>query len=215
MAGDYSNFDGAHKNKGDSSHFGKPKGALKPSPDSFRKKGTGTMSLPQPSKFNYQTQERKPAVIKKDEAPIHGLKTEKNFIVSNAVEVILKPAKKSTEENDPLKKKNYGKVPDYLNKVKADIEEEYTTLRQLKQEQQDEEEKQKYLMSPEEIADLKEGLKKKWDTVNKEYQMITHIRKPDTQGLKRKKENCEKELAQIEKDMALLDKAYVFVDTTA
>jgi Calmodulin-binding len=215
MAGDYSNFDGAHPNKSESAHFGKPKGTLKPTPDSFRKKGTGTMVLPEPSKFNYQSQERKPPVVKKDEAPIHGLKTDKNFIVSNAVEVILKPAKKEIEDKDPLKKKNYGRVPDYLQKVKADIEEEYSTLRQLKQEQQDEEEKKKYLMTPEEISELKEGLKKKWETVNKEYQMITHIRKPDTQGLKRKKENCEKELAQIEKDMELLDKAFVFVDTTA
>ena len=215
MAGDYSNFDGAHKNKADSAHFGKPKGTIQPSPDSFRKKGTGTMVLPEPSKFTYTTPERKMPVPKKDDAPIHGLKTDKNFIVSNAVEIILKPAPKSPEEPNPLNKKNYGKVPNYLQKVKNDIEEEYTTLRQLKQEQQNEEERKKYLMSPEEIAELKEGLKKKWDAVNKEYQTITHIRKPDTQGLKRKKENCERELAQIEKDMALLEKPFVFVDTTA
>ena len=215
MVGDYSKFDGAHKNKSESAHFGKPKGAVKPSPDSFRKKGTGTMVLPEPTKFNYTTNERKPQVPKTDDAPILGLKTEKNFIVSNAVEVILKPAKAASEEKDPLQKKNYGKVPNYLQKVKADIEEEYTTLRQLKEEQQDEEERKKFLMVPEEIAALKEGLKKKWEAVNKEYQTITHIRKPDTQGLKRKKENCEKELDQIEKDLALLEKPFVFVDATS
>jgi hypothetical protein len=215
MAGDYTAFDGAHKNSSQSAHFGKPKGAVKPAPDSFRKKGTGTMVLPEPSKFNYPTPERKPAVPKKEEAPILGLKTEKNFIVSNAVEVILKAPKAEPAEMDPLRKKNYGQVPNYLQKVKTDIEEEYTTLRQLKEEQQKEEEKQKYLMSAEEIQALKEGLKKKWEAVNKEYQTITHIRKPDTQGLKRKKENCEKELAQIEKDLALLEKPFVFVDTTS
>lgn len=215
MAGDYANFDGAHKNTSNSAHFGKPKGSLKPTPDSFRKKGTGTIVLPEPSKFAYGESEKKASVPKKEEAPIHGLKTEKNFIVSNAVEIILKPAKKMPEGKDPLKKKNYGKTPEYLQKVKADIEEEYTTLRQLKEEQQYEEEKQKFLMSPDEIAELKEGLKRKWEAVNKEYQMITHIRKPDTQGLKRKKETCEKELGQIEKDMALLDKPFVFVDTTS
>jgi len=36
----------------------------------------------------------------------------------------------------------------------------------------------------------------------------------DTIGLKRKKEECEKELAQIEKDLAKLNKGYIFVDTT-
>ncbi|OMJ71428.1 hypothetical protein SteCoe_30362 [Stentor coeruleus] len=213
MAGDYSNFDGAHGNKSGSAHFGKPKGAVKPTPDSFRKKGTGTMVLPEPTKFNYATQEKKPAVPKKDEAPILGLKTEKNFVVANAVEVILKPAKTQSIDKDPLKKKTYGQVPEYLQRIKNDIDEEYTTLRQLKEEQLNEEEKQKYLMSPEDIAMLKEGLKKKWEAVNKEYQTITHIRKPDTQGLKRKKETCEKELAQIEKDLALLEKPFVFVDT--
>ena len=45
--------------------------------------------------------------------------------------------------------------------------------------------------------------------------MITHISKPDTQGLKRKKENCEKEMAQIEKDLDLLAKPFVFVDATS
>ena len=79
----------------------------------------------------------------------------------------------------------------------------------------DEEDRQKFLMSAEEIVALKEGLKKKWDAVNHEYQTIAHIRKIDTQGLKRKKENCEKELAQIERDLALLEKPFVFVDTTA
>jgi hypothetical protein len=213
MGGDYNNFDGAHKNRSASAHFGKPKGEVKPKPDSFRKKGTGTMVLPDPKNFNYKTQERKPAVPKKDEAPILGLKTEKNYVVANAVEIILKPPKAETIIKDPLKKKNYGQVPGYLEKIKNDIDEEYTTLRQLKEEQQDEEERKKYLMNAEEIAMLKEGLKKKWDAVNKEYQTITHIRKPDTQGLKRKKETCEKELAQIEKDLALLEKPFVFVDT--
>jgi len=61
---------------------------------------------------------------------------------------------------------------------------------------------------------LRDGLKAKWETVNKEYQTITHLRKIDTVGLKRKKENCEKELGQLEKDIERLNKQYVFVDTT-
>lgn len=46
--------------------------------------------------------------------------------------------------------------------------------------------KQTYQLSQEEIKGLKEGLKKKWEAVNKEYQQITHIRKIDTLGLRRK-----------------------------
>ena len=41
-------------------------------------------------------------------------------------------------------------------------------------------------MSNKEVNELKEGLKAKWTTVNKEYQTITHVKKYDTIGLKRK-----------------------------
>ncbi|CAG9320757.1 ENKUR_2 [Blepharisma stoltei] len=216
VAGDYEHFDGPHRSKSLGATFGKAKGSVKPDPQSYRKKGTGTMKLPEATnKFSYTAQERRPPIPKNDEKPIMGLKTDKNFIVANAVEVILKAPKTVPEQPNPLQKKDFGQVPQYLNKIKGDIEEEYNTLKQLKREQEEEQEKQKYLVSQEEVKELRDGLKKKWEAVNKEYQMITHIRKPDTQGLKRKKENCEKELAQLEKDMAALDRAYVFVDSTA
>ena len=58
---------------------------------------------------------KKVSVPKKDEKPIMGLVSDKNFIVSNAVENILAaPKLPSNSERDFLKKKNYGKVPKYL-----------------------------------------------------------------------------------------------------
>jgi len=45
------------------------------------------------------------------------------------------------------------------------------------------------------------------------YQSITHISTVDSQGLKRKKERCERELRELEKDMEKINKNYVFVDT--
>lgn len=58
---------------------------------------------------------KKVPVPKKDEKPIMGLVSDKNFIVSNAVENILAAPKLPTNnEKDFLKKKNYGKVPKYL-----------------------------------------------------------------------------------------------------
>jgi len=56
-------------------------------------------------------------------------------------------------------------------------------------------------------------LKKKWEVVHKEYQTLTHKGKLDTLGTKNKKEGCEKELAQLEKDIAKLSKNFIFVDT--
>ncbi len=58
------------------------------------------------------------------------------------------------------------------------------------------------------------ALKKKWEVVHKEYQTLTHKNKLDTIGLKNKYENCERELNQLEKDIQMLSKNYIFVDTT-
>lgn len=44
---------------------------------------------------------------------------------------------------------------------------------------------------------IREGLKRKWDEINKEYQKFTHVRLVDTTGLKYRKEKHEKELAEI------------------
>ena len=71
-------------------------------------------------------------VPKKDEKPIMGLVSDKNFIVSNAVENILAaPKLPSNNEKDFLKKKNYGKVPKYLQTIKKEIEDEYQLVREM------------------------------------------------------------------------------------
>jgi len=70
------------------------------------------------------------------------------------------------------------------------------------------------LLPDDERQELIEALKKKWEIVHREYQTITHKGKLDTLGIKNNKENCEKELAQLEKDIAKLTKNFIFVDTT-
>jgi hypothetical protein len=47
-----------------------------------------------------------------------GLKSDKNFIVANAVEVILQPPKVNADQKRYRDKKGYGEVPNYLNRVK-------------------------------------------------------------------------------------------------
>ena len=44
----------------------------------------------------------------------------------------------------------------------------------------------RFMMSKEEVGQLRDGLKAKWEAVNREYQTITHINKIATVGLKRK-----------------------------
>lgn len=71
--------------------MGAAKGTLKPDVTGFRKKGTGNPVLiakKQVAKMN-RPGDKKQAVPKRDEKPIHGLVSDKNFIVANAVENIL------------------------------------------------------------------------------------------------------------------------------
>lgn len=46
---------------------------------------------------------------------------------------------------------------------------------------------QKDSLSDSEIEAIREGLKNKWDDINKEYQKLTHIKIIDTIGLKTRK----------------------------
>eukprot|EP00828_Plagiopyla_frontata_P043008 TRINITY_DN6595_c0_g1_i2.p1 TRINITY_DN6595_c0_g1~~TRINITY_DN6595_c0_g1_i2.p1 ORF type:complete len:263 (+),score=36.99 TRINITY_DN6595_c0_g1_i2:101-790(+) len=173
----------------------------------------GSNVLPEPNRFNRSCERKREPVPKHQEKPIMGLQTNKNFIVSNAVENILAPAKVQKEDVRYVEKKDFGKVPQYLNTIKSNIQNEYDMIQNMHISEANEMEKQRYSLPPEEIQALRDGLKKKWEVVNKVYQEITHKKKVDTIGLKRKKEGCEKELAQLEKDIERLNKQYVFVDT--
>lgn len=51
--------------------------------------------------------------------------------MTNAIENILSVAKRKEEDPDYLKKKDYGRTPDYLNKIKENIQNEYTMIQNL------------------------------------------------------------------------------------
>ena len=158
----------------------------------------------------------KPAVPKRDEKPIHGLVSDKNFIVANAVENILAaPKLPAQKDKDFLKKKNYGSVPKYLTKIKNEIEDEYNLVREMQIEEQNERDRQKFLMPDNERNELIAALKKKWEALNKQFQEKTHYMMPlDTIGKKNRMEALVAEMDQLEKDIKRLQKNYIFVDTT-
>jgi len=127
---------------------------------------------------------KKVAVPKINEKPIMGLVSDKNFIVSNAVENILAAPKLPGSKNiDHLKKKNYGKVPRYLQTIKKEIEDEYQLVREMQIEDEAELDRAKFLMADDEKQELIAALKKKWEVTHKEYQTLTHKNKLDTLGL--------------------------------
>jgi hypothetical protein len=145
--------------------------------------------------------------------PVMNLVTSKNFIVANAVENILAAPKKiSPGAKDYLAKEDYGKVPKYLQHVKADVQAEYDYIQRLEQERADMTRSNVRQIHEEERLALIEDLKQKWEHVNTEYQGYTHITKLDTVGKKRRKENWEAALTQIEKDVEKLNRKNIMVN---
>eukprot|EP01017_Pseudomicrothorax_dubius_P028033 TRINITY_DN3301_c0_g1_i9.p1 TRINITY_DN3301_c0_g1~~TRINITY_DN3301_c0_g1_i9.p1 ORF type:complete len:173 (-),score=48.90 TRINITY_DN3301_c0_g1_i9:195-713(-) len=170
------------------STFGRPKGAYKPATAEFQRSHTGKMGsneLPQPKRFSYDDS-RRPPIPSRDQPPIYGLHTNKNFVVLNAVENILAAPKVIKKETPATEKADYGCVPKYLQRIKDQINEEYESIRAMHQKEEEEEEQKRYELSSEEVEKLREGLQKKWEAVNQEYQKITHISKVDTQELRRR-----------------------------
>ena len=89
------------------------------------KKSTGTMgneTLPPVRNFSYDCKHKKDSVPCVSDKPVQGLKSSKNFIMINAIENILSVAKRAPEPIDWTKKKDYGRTPDYLDKIKENIE---------------------------------------------------------------------------------------------
>jgi hypothetical protein len=193
-----------------------PKGSCRPDPSVFLKSGqrcTGVIPTSNPSGFVYEDTSRKPSVPRRDEKPVLGLKTNKNFITSNAVDVILQvPQKPNFQEPNYLTKPDYGKVPEYLNEVKEEIWRENKMIDEYVAEigriqgvgRSSEEEESLEQFADEERAELLKNLKRKWDAVNAKYQTMCHQVKLDTVGKIKRKETLEKELDQLEADIKKL-----------
>lgn len=114
-----------------------------------------------------------------------------------------------------VEKKDYGKTPKYLEKIKSEIDEEYKLVKEMQQQEEEMKEKEKFLVSDEERKQLIDALKKKWEVLHHEYEgIITRVTKINPLGLKTQKESLEKEMEQIEKDIEKLSRNYIFVDAT-
>jgi len=154
---------------------------------------------------NSYADKRKGPVPSRLDRPVMGIRTSKNFITANAVEAILQvPRLVEMGEPNYMKKEDFGKVPSYLTQVKEEIRRENEMIEKYVKEQMGEVEQepdQYEEISNEERADLIASLKAKWDSVNANYQKITHLVHLDTAGQIRRKEQYEKQLSQLENDI--------------
>lgn len=129
--------------------------------------------------------------------------------------LFIAPKNVKKEPKRYVDKKDYGQVPAYLTKHKDEIEEEYRLVKEMQAQEDELRERKKYLIPEEERLQLIDALKKKWDVLHHDYQgIITKVTKVNPLGLKTMKENLEKEMEQIEKDIDKLNKKYIFVDST-
>eukprot|EP00929_Paragymnodinium_shiwhaense_P026915 TRINITY_DN1590_c0_g2_i1.p1 TRINITY_DN1590_c0_g2~~TRINITY_DN1590_c0_g2_i1.p1 ORF type:complete len:285 (-),score=86.07 TRINITY_DN1590_c0_g2_i1:271-1125(-) len=207
------------------SNFGRATGQYKNDPTSYMKKFAKSSSVPSLKQVKMTNPQQlvpshglqpsnKGGVPKASDCkPIMNLVTSKNFIVANAVETILaQPKKVANTTKDYLSKEDYGKVPRYLTQIKKDIDSEYDYIRQLQQQEEEQQLAYNRPLPEQERRALIEGLKSKWEQVNTAYQAETHITVIDSIGLLKRKEKNEAELANLEKDIEKLNKRSITVD---
>jgi len=182
-------------------------------PSSFLKKGAKSQpaapSEVQPFKRTNVAPPRQ-GVPKKSEKPVMGLTTEKNFVVANAVENILAVPRRPARETDlATQKRDFAKVPKYLNKIKNDIAREKEYVEQMQKQQYAGENSRMREMTEEEKQDIMMGLKAKWDDVHKQFQSLTFS--VDSVSKVNRKEHLESQLEQLEKAMEKLQKKHIHV----
>ena len=149
-------------------------------------------------------------MVKRSEKPVMGLMTKKNFIAANAAENILAPAVKKPLDGqaDFLHKPDYGQVPAYLDRVKSEIADEYRYIQELQQENAEIQNGMR-LLAEEERLQILDGLKQKWSQLNTQYQTMSFT--VDTIAKRRRKEQYERELAELERDIERMSKQFVYV----
>ena len=186
MSGEYKFPRGAHPILRNSATFGLPLGGYSPDPLNFHKKGETHKIYPPTEKLHTYSDIKKPAVPTVNDAPIFGLKTEKNFIIANAVDnILMKPKKRNFSIDNPFHK-YYGKVPDYIKKYRLNHENELNDIKEMRRRHQEEEDAKQRLLTEAEVSMLREGLKKKWEYYNNKYTGLTHKKVYDNLVLLRK-----------------------------
>lgn len=186
--------------------FGTPNGTNAQHPTTYLRKHEKEPVLPEPLAPSNPKTKLRPAVPKRDEAPVMGLTSNKNYITTNAVDVILaKPGKQPQDDFMWTSKPNYGKVPVYLRRNKAEVArekeqfEEYVRMRTQPTDGQ-----HMTQLDPTERAQLLRHLKNKWASINTAYQKIPFVTDSDMKI--HRKEELERMLAEIERDIKTLER---------
>nr|XP_015098747.1 enkurin isoform X1 [Vicugna pacos] len=191
-----------------------------PSPKDFLKKHSKEKSLPPTEKKFDRNEPRKPPVPLRTDHPVMGIQCEKNFINTNAADVIMAVAKKpkpvyvDRRTGDKHDLETSGLLPKYINKKDYGVTPEYICKRN-KEAKKAQEEYDNYIqenlrkgaikrVSDEEREAVLQGLKKKWEEVHKEFQSLSVF--IDSISKKIRKQKLEEEMKQLEHDIGVFEK---------
>ena len=190
------------------------------SPKKFLKSRTGGMKTGVVAKKRTFVA-TKPAVPRRNERPVYGLKSDKNFVTANAIENIMAvPAKPEPAYVDAVSgksgrfpldpsglvpnyvyKKDFGKVPAYLRRRRQDERRAHAAeTARLQELQENGAYKQ---VSEAERQALLGGLKANWERLHREYLGLSVI--TDTGPKKARKKAMEDKLAGLEESIQRLE----------
>ncbi|EPY30716.1 hypothetical protein STCU_02780 [Strigomonas culicis] len=139
-----------------------------------------------------------------------GIKTEKNFVVANAVENTMAiPTKPNDPEPRPTDREDFGEVPLYLKEIKSEMQDRRELLNKRNEDIRAAKEKWSEL-SPQELTTLRAGLQKRWNILNGEYQSkgFSNLEIPSQ---KSHQEMIENELCAVEFALQKLGRNHVFI----
>lgn len=189
--------------------FGRSVGA-QINPKQFLKKTDQT--LPPTAAIEKKKLVRNPPVPTNEDKPVMGLKTDKNFVVANAVENILAVPKKTSDDQQTraVDKGGYGKVPAYIQRTKKEIATQQAhTMAAKEQNMSLERVSDMKELEEEDAIDLREGLKQRWEVLNKQFATMSF--NLETKSQLKRKEQLETQLHQLETAMAKLNKRHIYV----
>ena len=194
--------------------FGLPKDKSKVNTQKISSfKQTQQMNYMNSLKKTHQKFKQKPAIPAFHDAPIQGLKSGKNFLKDNKENLVNIKKTETKDKPNFLKKKDFGQVPDYLDKVKETIQGELDYIKKVNEEKNKKFERYRKLTA-EEKTNMRKNLLAKFEQINHEYQKITHIKPAigDSRRLKNTRLYCEEQLSMIEKHLNMLNKDEVVID---
>ncbi|KAG5506395.1 hypothetical protein JKF63_05898 [Porcisia hertigi] len=138
----------------------------------------------------------------------------KNFVASNIVEISnMVPRRRKIQEPLPTSRRNFGKEPAYLSRVKKEVCDEKAfveSVEELKSQRQQQAYAQYvYLLSREEHEKLLQDLRKRKIECVSELQRMPFSK--DTIGMRKHKAELEKTVTDIEVALKKLDRDAVFI----